>query len=182
MATVDRLDIPLARESVERSTSSGAPLAAQIESGHLLPGDRLPPTRDLARELGVGRVSVVNAYAELQEEGRIAAHPGRGTFVTGTRSAAGGMPPAWSLPGAATFSMREMTRLARQPGVIAFSGGTPSEEFLPVEALRHAINVVLDRDGASAVDYEETEGYPPLRAPRHGVRRLAGIRCHPTTC
>ncbi|HMM29375.1 MAG TPA: PLP-dependent aminotransferase family protein [Aggregatilineaceae bacterium] len=180
MATVDRLDIPLARESVEPIYKQLARhLRLQIESGRLLPGDRLPPTRDLARELGVGRVSVVNAYAELQEEGRIAAHPGRGTFVTGTRSAAGGMPPAWSLPGAATFSMREMTRLARQPGVIAFSGGTPSEEFLPVEALRHAINVVLDRDGASAVDYEETEGYPPLRA--HVAEYVAslGIRCHP---
>jgi DNA-binding transcriptional MocR family regulator len=72
-----------------------------------------------------------------------------------------------------------MTRLARQPGVIAFSGGTPPEEFLPVEALRHALMTVLDRDGASAVTYEESEGYPPLRAGISEYVTSLGIQCHP---
>ncbi len=179
MTTLNTLDIPLARDSVEPIYKQLARyFRLQIESGRLLPGDRLPPTRDLARALGIGRISVVNAYAELQEEGHIAAHPGRGTYVIGARPASSGRPAAWSLPGAAAFSMREMTRLARRPGVIAFSGGTPSEEFLPVEALRQAINIVLDRDGASAVDYEETEGYPPLRAHIAEYVRSLGIQCH----
>ena len=142
-------------------------------------GDRLPPTRDLARQLGVGRISVVNAYAQLHEEGLIAAHPGRGTYVTGTRRPSGGSGPSWPPPGVMNISMREMTRLARQPGVIAFSGGTPPEEFLPVEALRHALNTVLDRDGATAVAYEESEGYPPLRASVSEYVTSLGIRCHP---
>jgi len=180
METREALDIPLARESVEPIYKQLARyFRLQIESGRLLPGDRLPPTRELARALRIGRISVVNAYAELQAEGHLSAHPGRGTFVSGARPNSGGLPPAWSLPGAATFSMREMTRMARQPGVIAFSGGTPSEEFLPVEALRHAINTVLDRDGASAVDYEETEGYPPLRAHIAEYVSSLGIDCHP---
>jgi GntR family transcriptional regulator/MocR family aminotransferase len=75
--------------------------------------------------------------------------------------------------------MREVTRLARQPGVIAFSGGTPPEEFLPVEALRYAINAVLDRDGAVAVAYEEGEGYPPLRLSVSEYVTSLGIQCHP---
>lgn len=157
-------DIPLVKDSVEPIYQQLARhFRLQIESGRMLPGDRLPPTRDLAHRLGVGRISVVNAYNQLQAEGLIAAHPGRGTFVTGGRGSRSTGAPPWMVPGAQNFSMREMTRLANQPGVIAFSGGTPPEEFLPVEALRQALNTVLDRDGAAAVAYEETEGYPPLR-------------------
>ncbi len=173
-------DIPLYKDSVEPIYQQLARhFRLQIESGRMLPGDRLPPTRDLAKQLGVGRISVVNAYTQLQEQGLIAAHPGRGTYVTGLRlsSAAGNLPP-WPPPGALNLSMREMTRLARQPGVIAFSGGTPPEEFLPVEALRHALNTVLDRDGAVAVAYEEAEGYPPLRAAVSEYVTSLGIQCH----
>ena len=56
-------------------------LAAQIEHGLLAPGDRLPPTRQLAGQLGVARISVVAAYEELRAEGWITAQVGRGTFV-----------------------------------------------------------------------------------------------------
>jgi GntR family transcriptional regulator/MocR family aminotransferase len=173
-------EIPLSKDSVEPIYQQLARyFRLQIESGRMLPGDRLPPTRDLAHDLGVGRISVVNAYAQLQEEGLIAAHPGRGTFVTGTRPAQTSAFSQWPLPGALNMSMREVTRLARQPGVIAFSGGIPPEEFLPVEALRHALNLVLDRDGAAAITYEETEGYPPLRACVSDYVTSLGIHCHP---
>ncbi|MBN1202228.1 MAG: PLP-dependent aminotransferase family protein [Anaerolineae bacterium] len=173
------MDIPLYKDAVEPIYRQLARyFRLQIEGGRLLPGDRLPPTRELARQLGIARISVVNAYTQLQEAGLIAAHPGRGTFVTGTRAQTGGPGSQWPLRHALNISMREMTRLARQPGVIAFSGGTSSEEFLPVEALRHAINTVLDRDGAGAVDYEEAEGYPPLRQAVSEYVSSLGIRCH----
>jgi GntR family transcriptional regulator/MocR family aminotransferase len=173
------MEIPLYKDSVEPIYQQLARhFRLQIESGRMLPGDRLPPTRDLAHQLGVGRISVVNAYGQLQAEGLIAAHPGRGTFVTGVRPSSA-VVPAWPAPGALNISMREMTRLARQPGVIAFSGGTPPEEFLPVEALRQAINTVIDRDGAAAVAYEETEGYPPLRESVSEYVTSLGIQCHP---
>ncbi len=173
------LEIPLYKESVEPIYQQLARhFRLQIESGRMAPGDRLPPTRDLARQLGVGRISVVNAYAQLQEDGLIEAHPGRGTFVSGAHSTRDHPIPGWPLRGAPNISMREVTRLARQPGVIAFSGGTPPEEFLPVEALRHAINLVLDRDGAVAVAYEEGEGYPPLRESISEYVTSLGIQCH----
>jgi GntR family transcriptional regulator/MocR family aminotransferase len=175
------MDIPIFKDSVEPIYQQLARhFRLQIESGRMAPGERLPPTRELARLLGVGRISVVNAYSQLQADGLIAAHPGRGTFVTGPRTAtAAGSVPGWPLPGVLNISMREMTRLARQPGVIAFSGGTPPEEFLPVEALRHALNTVLDRDGAAAVAYEEAEGFPPLRQQVSEYVTSLGIQCHP---
>ncbi len=173
-------DIALYKDSVEPIYQQLARyFRLQIESGRMLPGDRLPPTRDLAHQLGVGRISVVNAYAQLQSDGLVAAHPGRGTFVTGQRGPSSGGAASWPEPGALNMSAREMTRLARQPGVIAFSGGIPPEEFLPVEALRYAINTVLDRDGAAAVTYEDAEGYPPLRACISEYVTSLGIQCHP---
>jgi GntR family transcriptional regulator/MocR family aminotransferase len=177
---INTFDIPIYKDSVEPIYQQLARhFRLQIESGRMAPGDRLPPSRDLARHLGVGRISVVNAYAQLQSEGLIEAHAGRGTFVSGAHSSRTNPIPGWTLRGAPNISMREVTRLARQPGVIAFSGGTPPEEFLPVEALRHALNTVLDRDGAVAVAYEEGEGYPPLRVSVSEYVTSLGIQCHP---
>lgn len=42
---------------------------------------RLPPERDLCRELGVGRGALRKALAVMEAEGRIWRHVGRGTFL-----------------------------------------------------------------------------------------------------
>jgi GntR family transcriptional regulator len=68
----------------------GAPLWAQIESdlrarissGELSPGERLPAERDLARTLGVSRMTVRQALGVLAEAGLVERGVGRGTFVS----------------------------------------------------------------------------------------------------
>jgi DNA-binding transcriptional MocR family regulator len=169
----------------------------QIESGVLTAGTRLPASRDLARQLNISRISVVNAYAELRAEGYLSAHAGRGTFVAGERepgsNGASGPAHVTSPNGSHSSnhnhhhmqdahpqvdrSIREMMRLARKPGVINLSNGSPPSEFYPVQHLRHAINSVLDRDGAKALMYEQTEGYGPLRATVRDYVSALGIRC-----
>ena len=52
-------------------------------AGDLRPGDRIPASRELATQLGVHRTTVANAYAELESEGLIHGHVGRGTFIRG---------------------------------------------------------------------------------------------------
>jgi GntR family transcriptional regulator, uxu operon transcriptional repressor len=59
----------------------GALLLA-IDGGRWKPGERIPPERVLAEELGVGRSSLRLALAELERTGRIRRHVGQGTFVT----------------------------------------------------------------------------------------------------
>lgn len=175
------IDIAIDKHAVEPIYQQLArSLRAQIESGRLAPGERLPATRDLAQALGIGRISVVNAYAQLRSEGLIAAHAGRGTYVTGARPGGRGTSAGGGSAGLAQYlSAREMTRLAQQPGVIAFNSGAPPEEFLPVEALRRAINTVLDRDATAAVDYEDAEGYLPLRVSVTEYVTSLGIQCSP---
>jgi GntR family transcriptional regulator/MocR family aminotransferase len=71
------------------SRHSGRPLYRQIYeairaailSGEFGPGKRLAATRALARELGVSRITVLNAYDQLFAEGYLDGKCGAGTFV-----------------------------------------------------------------------------------------------------
>ncbi|MGE5335635.1 MAG: PLP-dependent aminotransferase family protein [Nitrososphaerota archaeon] len=56
-------------------------LRAAILDGRLRAGDRLPPSRDLARDLGVARLTVATAYEWLSAEGYVYGRVGAGTFV-----------------------------------------------------------------------------------------------------
>ena len=65
-------------------------LADLITAGLLHPGDRLPPLRQLAGDLGVAVGTVGRAYRELEQEGLITSRRGGGTRVTEGRPPAGG--------------------------------------------------------------------------------------------
>ena len=52
-----------------------------IEINKLVPGNRLPPERDLARNLQVSRPSMREALRILQAQGRVEIRHGQGTFV-----------------------------------------------------------------------------------------------------
>jgi DNA-binding FadR family transcriptional regulator len=83
-------------ETVER-------LLTVIKLGMIAPGDRFPAERELAAQLGISRLTLREALAELQKAGYVSSRRGRlgGTFVTYT-------PPA---PG-----RDEVRRLAREDG------------------------------------------------------------------
>lgn len=54
-----------------------------IEAEGLEPGDRLPPERDLAVKLGIPRTALRRMLADLENDGRLIRHVGRGTFIAG---------------------------------------------------------------------------------------------------
>src|ERR1700691_4433715 len=60
-----------------------ARLRGLIDDGDLPPGTALPPDRQLAAALAVGRTTVVAAYDALRAEGRIVRRQGSGTRVAG---------------------------------------------------------------------------------------------------
>ena len=64
---------------------------AQIASGILQPGDKLPSVRELAQKLSINPNTIQRAYRELEMGGYIQTVPGKGCFVCGIAET-----PDWS--------------------------------------------------------------------------------------
>lgn len=60
-------------------------------------------------------------------------------------------------------AIREILKVTTRPEIISFAGGLPSADGFPVEELRQAFDVVLEKQGKVALQYGPTEGYGPLR-------------------
>lgn len=73
-------------------------IASLIERGEYAPGARLPPERDLAKQLGVSRPSVREALIALEVEGYVEVRIGSGVYVLGPRPATREELPADSGP------------------------------------------------------------------------------------
>jgi GntR family transcriptional regulator/MocR family aminotransferase len=173
----DKMRIALDRESC-------IPLYRQIEtylrqaigSGGLPPGARLPATRELAQDLGVSRLTVETAYAELRADGLVSARMGSGNYVLPPFRlvpVAGDAPrpdwPGWQreLPqrdwSFTTFGMRAALMAGGHANPIDLSGGVGDHRLFPVDDFRKAMQAVMRRDGVSAMEYGEQTGYAPLR-------------------
>lgn len=74
--TLDRdASIPLSRQLADQ-------LRAAAVRGLLRGGDRLPSSRELARQLAISRTVVIATYDQLHAEGWIAGRHGSGTYLT----------------------------------------------------------------------------------------------------
>jgi GntR family transcriptional regulator / MocR family aminotransferase len=137
----------------------GAPrsLATQIEdqlrrairTGTLRPGARLPSTRDLARQLGVSRGVVVNAYAQLGAEGYLLLRQGSHPHV----SEAAALDRAES----ATSPPPRRPRFDFRPGV-------PDLSLFPRAAWLRSLREVLGRIADAELGYGDPAGVEPLRS------------------
>jgi GntR family transcriptional repressor for pyruvate dehydrogenase complex len=74
-----------ARPRSDGETAAGAQVVdhvrREIEAGRLGPGDRLPPERELAQQMGVSRPSLRSGLRTLAAMGIIHARRGAGTFI-----------------------------------------------------------------------------------------------------
>ncbi|WP_030612202.1 TetR/AcrR family transcriptional regulator C-terminal domain-containing protein [Streptomyces sclerotialus] len=66
-----------------------AEIRRRIEDGELVPGDRVPSTRRIAREWGVALATATKALTTLRQQGLVEARPRVGTVVAPARDAAG---------------------------------------------------------------------------------------------
>jgi hypothetical protein len=72
-------DVHLASDARYRDLARG--LRAAIASGEIPVGARLPPQRELARLLSIGRTTVVSAYNLLRAESLLVVRQGAGTWI-----------------------------------------------------------------------------------------------------
>jgi GntR family transcriptional regulator len=124
-------------------------LAARIEAGELPAGERLPPERELAKGLGVSRMTVRQALTSLAGRGLLERGVGRGTFVARVkldhdlRHVAGFselMERQGVEPGAKLLSAEETT--AREP-VAAALGIAPGASAYRIQRVRYGAGVPL---------------------------------------
>jgi 2-aminoadipate transaminase len=132
-----------------------------IETGRLLPGDRLPPTRELAGLLGLNRTTVSAAYDAVEQSGLIKGSVGRGSFVCGIAERA---VEALDWSRALTPSLSVSTGTSRH-AAINFSASRPSERLFPVDEFRASCDEVLSGGKMrSLLQVGSPAGYEPLRA------------------
>ncbi|RKR75174.1 FadR/GntR family transcriptional regulator [Frondihabitans australicus] len=85
----DPATLRLELETVPRGTAVSEvvkQLISLLTTGELTPGSRLPPERQLAEELGVGRSAVREALAALEILGIVSVRPGSGTYLRDSTS------------------------------------------------------------------------------------------------
>ncbi len=148
------------------------------DEGSLRPGDRLPPSRRLAEDLGVHRSTVVRAYRELRALGYLEARPGG--YSTVRRRA---RPPATHgvehegaesaldlqalLTPGARGAMRDLPFSVGPrddpPAIIDLSRITADPRLAPVDDLRHHLQRAMGREGGALLEYGSGLGHPPLR-------------------
>jgi GntR family transcriptional regulator len=96
---------------IDRESSVGlydqvaAEIRRAIADGEAKPGERLPPSGDLAAVLGVNRNTVLRALRILRDEGLLEFRRGRGVTVAGTPES-----------GAVIGKTRELLEFARRQG------------------------------------------------------------------
>jgi GntR family transcriptional regulator/MocR family aminotransferase len=118
-----------------------------IRSGRFGPASLVPSTRSLARQLGVSRGVVVEAYEQLAAEGYLLARPGGSTRVAPTATPAR---PRASAPAAVRFAAD-------------FRPGQPDLDEFPRAAWLHSVRRVLNEAPSARMAYLDGRGMHELR-------------------
>jgi GntR family transcriptional regulator/MocR family aminotransferase len=165
-------------------------LRKRILTGKMRAGTRLPSTRVFAKELGVSRNTVLNAFERLASEGYIEGRVGAGTRVTSTS------PEAMTQAGAVR-TRRSADAVRRRPSgrglsIARIRTRTWSGRLGAVQAFRLGVGALSEfpmntwarlsrrwaHGGTSAMDYDEIAGYRPLRdAIAAYLRSARGVTC-----
>ena len=148
---------------------------AMILERRLQPGQQIPSSRALADQLGISRIPVLGAYAQLLAEGYIESRSGAGTFVTsslsdqllGTRpTVAATSPPvaASVVNDPASDAISRVSRLLPVEGTSwflgsgAFSVGQIAYDHFPFRVWSDLVTYHARRVRASSMNYSDPMG------------------------
>ncbi len=134
-----------------------------IASGGLRAGDRLPPTRELANQIGLNRTTISAAYAALEAEGLIKGEVGRGSFVS-SAAEPGAKHVEWAAALTRMPAMPTRPTLSRESVRIDFTSSRPSSSLFPLEEFQGCCREVLESAELSRLlQIGSPGGYEPLR-------------------
>jgi GntR family transcriptional regulator / MocR family aminotransferase len=160
---------------------------AMILERRLQPGQQIPSTRALADELGISRIPVLNAYAQLLAEGYMETRSGAGTFIKpllsdqflGARRAAPSAPAD-----AAGDSTSRVSRLLPEHGTRWFHGsgaftvGQIACDHFPFRIWSEIVTRHVRRVSANSLNYSDPMGLVEFReAIADYLRTARAVRC-----
>jgi len=162
-------------EGVKRQIESA------IESGALLPGDRIPSLRDMSKKGRVSISTVLKAYLELETEGTLESRPQSGFYI---RKKLGGIPaPQMTCPelkpsrlDSFSFQYAVLNSMANT-NIIPLGTAIPSPALLPTTVLTKLYRLAVNTQ-PNAYGYEEIPGNRKLRAQIAYHMLDAGINAH----
>jgi GntR family transcriptional regulator/MocR family aminotransferase len=174
---------PLHRQLYERYREA-------ILEGRLRTGERLPSTRGLARELGVSRMPVLQAFEQLLAEGYFEARVGAGTFVAVSLPDLAPRAPERGDGANPRATRRTLARrIAAMPpwerapwlrGVGPFRVSQPAVESFPLALWASLLARHSRNPPASQLLYADPLGFRPFREALAAYLRSArAVRCEP---
>jgi len=111
-----------------------AEIRQRIIDGELAPGDRVPSTRQIARERGVALATATKALTTLRLEGLVETQARTGTVVAGTAPATPPRKPTSPAPAPAPEQELTLDRIVRTAIAIADTEGLPALSMRGVAA------------------------------------------------
>jgi GntR family transcriptional regulator/MocR family aminotransferase len=166
-------------------------LRADILAGRLPPGSRLPATRDLARQYGLSRGTVVSAFEELKSEGYLHGSTGSGTYVSSVLpehllqvASQAGRKLSARKPRPRQLSdygvrVHPFPNLESRP-TRAFRANLPALDLFPTKVWTRLADRRLRRLSLPQLLGCDTMGYLPLRtAVADYLNRSRGTQCNP---
>jgi GntR family transcriptional regulator/MocR family aminotransferase len=164
-------------------------LRMRITNGTLRPGQLVPSTRELARELRISRLPVLNAYAQLLAEGYFESRVGAGTFVATSLPASATTRvsvAAFSIAPTPRFISKDAARIPpyERPNWAAslgpFQVGQPDLHQFPIDTWLRLVRRYSRGMRVKALQYGDPMGRADLReAVATYLRTSRGVRCEP---
>lgn len=154
-------------------------LAEDIRRGVYRPGERVPSVRKMSRQLSVSHATVLQAYANLEDQGMIRARPQSGFYVHQTPVLTAPTPDIAQVerPKLVTRSsiINQVLSESRREGLIPLGAAVPHVDYLPVRALHQQLAKVTRFHSPRAFSYMFSPGYEPLRRQVAIRMRDAGV-------
>ena len=146
-----------------------------VLDGRLRSGERLPPTRELARRLEVSRNTVTAAYDRLTADGFLVGQVGAGTFVSAlpiTRLRARTAPGGSDVRPRRVWQSIDLPVPEHADARFDFRVGVPDPALFPLETWRRLVSRELRPDVLHSQQYRDPAGHAGLRA---AIARHVGI-------
>jgi DNA-binding transcriptional MocR family regulator len=158
-------------------------LAADIQLGIYISGEKIPSVRKFSRQKSVSISTIAMAYGLLEDQGLVRSKPQSGYFVREGANDPIQPPPIskGTRPNAVSKSdiISTMLNATTQPGLLNLGAAIAHDSFMPHKTLQTHIQKVSRFQSSQALSYIFSPGYEPLRRQIATRMRQISVKCHP---